>query len=97
MNKLGGKFTLWYNLACLSPSNKNCFCISTNNTGLFEHWVVDCWQVRLTMHHMADLTFDWLFLKNYFHPWLGLQEKNQSTFSRGMPTDSLALLLLIYH
>ena len=21
---LGGKFTLWYNLACLSPSNKNC-------------------------------------------------------------------------
>ena len=48
------------------------------------------------INHTADLTFDWLFLKNYFHPWLGLQEKNQSTFSRGMPIDSLALLLLLF-
>jgi len=56
----GWEVTLWYIrsihlLACLSRSKNDL--------------VLACWLVACKISHQADLTFGWLLLKTYFHPW----------------------------
>ena len=51
---------IWYSLLyipCLSPGNKNHLCLAITYVAPLGGW-----QVR------SIITFDWLFLKKWFHP-----------------------------